>query len=587
MFYEPILVLLWEKQDKNIQKIFHSGDIIMKRRRFLGTSAAATAAVPSLLLQGCAANKDYDLLVSGGEVFDGSGTAGIEADVAVKDGRIVKIASNIPQNTAAEIIDAKGLAVAPGFIDVHTHTDHLLLINPNAESKIRQGVTTEIGGNCGSSLFPLSDADFEEQKRILKREYDFDLDWNDLNGFFGKLEAGGIALNFGTLVGHGTIRNAVMGQVDRAPLAEELAHMSRLVREHITAGAFGMSSGLYYAPGSFAKQDEMVVLCRELATFDAVYASHMRDEGDYVLESIDEAISTAQATGVRLQISHLKAQYPRNYAKISGALAKIEDAKNGGLNILADRYPYHASSTSLGSFFPRWAQTGSDEDFVNLLATKVRERELRDHISNIEEKLQSWGNVVISSVVTEKNRHLEGKNILGAAKEAGKPCYEFIRDLLIEEQNQVAMINFSMSEDNLKRVLSHPLVVIGSDGNSLAPYGVLGKGKPHPRSYGTFVRVLGKYVREEGVLTLPQAIMKMTSMSAAQFGLDSRGLLKEGFHADLAVFDPNTVIDRADWLNPHQYPAGMEYVVVNGRIVIEGGEHTGALPGRILKHAAV
>ncbi|MFC1552856.1 amidohydrolase family protein, partial [Candidatus Latescibacterota bacterium] len=391
----------------------------------------------------------------------------------------------------------------------------------------------------------------------------------------------------GTLVGHGTIRNSVMGQVDGAPTAEELARMRQSVRDNVKAGAVGMSSGLYYAPGSFAKPDEMIAMCGELAAFDAVYTSHIRDEGDFLLESIDEAISTAKTAGVILQISHLKSQYPRNYSKISDALSKIENARSEGVRVLADRYPYNASSTSLGSFFPRWSQKGTTEDFVNLLAGKERERELRDHLSKQEEKLQSWGNVVISSVITDKNRHMEGKSVFDAAAESKKPCFEFIRDLLIEEKNQVAMINFSMSEENLKLVLAHPHVVVGSDGNALAPYGVLGKGKPHPRSYGTFVRVLGKYVREENVLTLPAAIMKMTSLPAGQFGLLGRGMVKEGYYADLAVFDPDTVIDIADWLNPHQYPAGMEYVIVNGSIVINSGENTGQLPGHILKHNTV
>jgi len=363
--------------------------------------------------------------------------------------------------------------------------------------------------------------------------------------------------------------------------------MRQSVRDNVRAGAVGMSSGLYYAPGSFAKSDEMIAVCGELAAFDAVYTSHIRDEGDFLLESIDEAISTAKAAGVSLQISHLKSQYPRNYSKISKALSKIKNARAEGVNVLADRYPYHASSTSLGSFFPRWSQKGTTEDFIKLLSGKKRERELRDHISKQEEKLQSWKNVIISSVITDKNRHMEGKSVFDAAAESQKPCFEFIRDLLIEEKNQVAMVNFSMSEDNLKQVLADPNVFIGSDGNALAPYGALGKGKPHPRSYGTFVRVLGKYAREEKVLTLPAAIRKMTSLPAEQFRLSGRGMVKEGYYADLAVFDPDTVIDKADWLNPHQYPAGMEYVIVNGSIVISGGENTGQLPGHILKHHAV
>ena len=561
------------------------------RRQFIKKTAHAGVFLGltgnALMSKGCSTKKEYDILISGAIVFDGAGNPGKDMDVALKGDKIIAIGSNLRKEKASIVIEAGDLAVAPGFIDAHSHTDYLLLINPKAESKIRQGVTTDIGGNCGGSLFPLSDSEFEEQKILLKNEYDFDLTWRDLPRFFNKLREKGMALNFATLVGHGTIRSAIIGPEDRTPSDNELNLMKKAVRDNIKAGAVGMSTGLFYAPGSFARKEEIIELCRELAPSRSVYASHIRDEGDFLIESIDEAISIAKEAQVSLQISHLKAQYPRNYSKIHTALSKIEEAHKEGVSILADRYPYHASSTSLSSFFPRWSQQGTTDDFLTLLQDKTVEQKILAHIKKQEEKIQSWENVIISSVLTEKNKHLEGKSILQGSTEAQKPCYEFIRNLLIEENNQVAMINFSMSEDNLRLILAHPHVVIGSDGNALAPYGVLGKGKPHPRSYGTFVRVLGKYSREEKILTLPQAIQKMTSLTAQKFGLAQRGLIKEGYFADLVIFNPEKVIDKADWLNPHQYPAGIEYVIVNGQVVINRGEHTGLLPGRILRNEAV
>ena len=541
----------------------------------------------SILTSSCAAKKEYDILISKGLVYDGLGTPGKEVDIAIKGDRIVAIESNINKDKADMVIDATGYAVSPGFLDAHSHTDFLTMINPKAESKIRQGVTTDLGGNCGYSYFSLSKRKLEELNERFRKRYNFEITWGDINDYFAKLEEKGMALNNATFIGHHSVRDTIIGPDDREPTEAELILMKKLVRDSMQGGALGLSSGLYYAPGSFAKTEEVIELCHEIAPFKGVYATHMRDEGDFVLESIDEAIRIARESKVSLQISHLKAQYPRNYWKMDSALSKIEDAKKAGMEILADRYPYRASSTSLSSFFPRWSQDGTIEDFVARLQDKSLDKKLRAHLKKQEEKEQTWANVLISSIFTEKNKIYEGKNVLEGAKMAQKSPYDFMRDILIEERGDVHMVNFSMSEENLKNILAHPLTVIGSDGGAVAPYGVLSSGKPHPRLYGTFPRVLGKFARDEKLFSQTRAVQKMTSMSAEKFGIKERGQLTVGYFADIVLFDPDKVIDKATWLDPHQYPAGIDYVIVNGQIVINQGEHTGALPGRVIKNKSV
>lgn len=392
-----------------------------------------------------------------------------------------------------------------------------------------------------------------------------------------------MALNYSTLVGQGSIRGAAMGLNDRLPSAQELEKMKKMVEENILNGALGLSTGLEYAPGSYAQPQEIIELCRVAARLGGVYATHMRDEGDMLLESLDESIETARQTGVSLQISHLKMAYPRNWDKIDAALAKIEEAKKEGISISCDRYPYIAGSTGLSFYFPLWARQGTTDEFLARLKDPALESKLRAHLEEQEKKLGSWEKVVISSVVSEGNRRFEGKSVLEGAQELGKEPFIFIRDLLIEEKNRVGMVIFMMKEENLKRILAHPLVGVGTDGSAVAPYGLLGRGKPHPRLYGTFPRVLGKYVREEKIAPLPEMLMKMTSLPARKFGFERRGAILNEYFADIVIFDEDKVIDKATWTDPHQYPVGIEYVIVNGKVVIQRGEHTGSLPGKILR----
>ena len=562
---------------------------IITRREFLkGTAAAAAAAGlsgPGLLLKGDASRKDFDLVIKGGLVYDGSGRAGFGADIGIRD-EMISAVGRIPENRAAAVIEAKGLAVSPGFIDLHAHTDVELLVNPKAESSIRQGITTIVSGNCGSSGCTVPDEVYEETVADLKEIYNLDLTWRDIKGFMARLEKNGTALNYSTLVGHGDIRGEAMGYGDRPPSTEELDKMKALVRQNLLDGAAGMSSGLEYTPGSFARPEELSALGRVVAERGGVYTTHMRDEGDRLLESLDESIGVARESGVSLQISHFKVAYPRNWPKIDAALARLEAAKKGGLNIFCDRYPYIAGATGLSFYFPAWAREGTTEDFLKRLQDSSLETRIRGHLAEAEKKLGSWDKVVISDVVTEKNKFAEGKNILEAAAAAGKEPFVFMRDILLEEKGRVGMVIFMMKEENLKRILAHPLVSLGTDGSSLAPYGPLGLGKPHPRHYGTFARVLGKYVRQEKILPWEAMIRKMTSLAADKFHFRKRGLVKAGYFADLVVFNPDTVLDKATWVEPHQYPEGIDYVLVNGQVVVERGEHTGRLPGKILKPLA-
>jgi len=556
------------------------------RRNFLKKTTKAvtlaSAAGYGFLLQGCVSKKDFDLVIKEATIFDGRGSQGFKADIGIA-GEMIKSMGKISSSKGKRVIDARNLALSPGFIDIHDHTSVELLVNPRAESSIHQGITTLISGNCGSSPFPVAEETYEEQRQSLKEEFQIELNWKDIQGFFSRLEEKGISLNYATLVGQGSVRGAAMGFNDRRPSEEEMEKMKAMVAQSIEGGALGLSSGLQYTPSGFAKPEEIIELSKIAARYGGVYATHMRDEEDFVLESLDEAIDAARKSGISLQISHFKTCYPHNWEKIDRALAKIEEAKKEGIDIFCDRYPYIAFSTGLNIYFPLWAREGKDEDFLNRLKDPSLESKFRSYLAEGEKKLGSWDKVLISSVFSEMNKNLEGKNILEASKEAKKGSFEFMRDLLIEEKNRVGIIAFAMSEENLRKILAHPLVGVGTDGSAVAPYGLLGRGKPHPRLYGTFPRALGKYVREEKILPLEKMLEKITSIPAKRFGFQKRGVVENGYFADLVIFDPDKIIDQATWVNPHQFPLGVEYVLVNGQVVIERGEHTGSLPGKILK----
>jgi N-acyl-D-amino-acid deacylase len=496
---------------------------------------------------------------------------------------MIKAVGRISASRGRAVVEAKGLAVAPGFIDIHDHTDLGLLADARAESAVRQGVTTLISGQCGSSLFPLADEIMEEVRSNAKTQYGVDVDWRDLKGLLARLEKAGTAVNFATLSGHGSLRGAAMGFNDRPPKPEEMERMKALLAEDLAAGSFGLSTGLEYTPSGFAAAGEIIELCKIAAARGLVYATHLRDEGDRLIEAVTEAIEAARASGASLQISHLKTAYPRNWNKLDAVLGLIEKAKADGLDVTADRYPYIAASTGLSIQFPAWARQGTTDEFLARLKDPALDKRLREYVSARERGLGSWDKIVVSGVVGEKNKPYEGLDVLEASKRAGKNPYEFMRDLIVEERDNVDTVLFMMNEDNLKRILAHPQVLVGSDSSVRSIDGVLAQGKPHPRAFGTFPRVLGKYVREEKLMSLETAVRKLTSAAAAKFKIEGRGVIKPGAAADIVVFDPAVIADNATWKDPHRYPTGVLHVLVNGRPVITEGRHTGAAPGRVLR----
>ncbi len=566
----------------------------MNRRAFIRgalktTAVAAAGGGAGLVLGGCAKGRDLDLVVAGGTVYDGSGRPPFKADVGIGGGAIREI-GKIRASRAKAVVDARGLAVSPGFIDVHDHTDVALLVNPRAESAIRQGVTTLVSGQCGGSPFPLGDEEAAEMRESLSKAYGLALDWRDIAGFLARIEASGTALNYSTFVGNGTVRATAVGYADRPATPAELDRMRALVAEAMAGGALGLSSGLEYTPSSFASAEELIELSRVAAKSGGVYATHIRNEDVAVLEAVDEALRIAREAPIRLQISHLKIGDAANWPKLDRLLGNLEKARAEGVDLRCDRYPYIAGATTLGLLFPLWAREGTSEEFVARLKDPALDARLRAALAEELAERGTWETVLISSVSTDPNRWVEGLNLLEASAKAGQEPYAFMRDLLIAEGGHVGMISFYGNEAVLERILALPYVGIGADAEAIAPYGPLSKGKPHPRNYGTFPRVLGRYVRERKLVPLEEMIRKMTAMPAAHMGFVRRGMLKIGWAADICVFDPERVIDKATFKEPAVYPEGIRQVVVNGQVVVADGEHTGRLPGKVLRknaHGAV
>ena len=549
------------------------------RRDFVKTGSVATLGV----LVGCSVKNRFDIIIQNGLVFDGSGAPGNKTDLGIKGNKITAI-TDLSTASADLIIDAGDLAVSSGFIDIHTHTDTGLLVNPKAESKIHQGVTTEVSGNCGASPFPLNDEDFEEFDSNLFKRYGVHVTWRNINGFLKALEEKQISINYATFTGHGDLRSYVVGKNDVEPTPEQLKQMKNMLVRSMENGSFGLSTGLEYAPGSYAKTDELIELCKVVAARNGVYATHIRNEDDRVEEAIEEAIQICRKANVSTEISHFKACNKNNWHKVDNMLEMVQDAANSGLPVNADRYPYTAYGTGLTIFLPLWSRQGNTDEILARLQDKELIPKIKEHAEGRGERIGGWDRIVISSCFSEKNKVLEGKSIQDCAEISGKEPFEFIRNILVEERNRVSIVGFAMDEENLKKVLSHPLVMVGSDGSAVSPKGKLSEGKPHPRYYGTFPRVLGKYCREDKIFDLATALKKMTSMPADKLGLKNRGYLRKGYFADITIFNPETVIDNATFLNPHQFPTGIEFVIVNGKVTVKNGEHTGEKAGSIVRH---
>ncbi len=523
----------------------------------------------------------FTLKISDGLVCDGTGGPCIERDIGIVNDRIVAI-GDLAGSTADMEIDGRHLIVAPGFIDIHSHTDETILINPRSESKVRQGVTTELAGNCGCSPAPLYGEFLEDYRSEADHRYNLDVTWQGVREYFSTIERQGVGVNYAMLVGNGNLRGKVTGFRNRSLSEQAHDDMKSCLAESLEAGAWGLSSGLIYAPSSFADVSEMAELAAVVRKYGGIYSTHIRGEGDTLLEAIDEAVAVAELSGVTLEVSHLKAAREKNWNKLDSALAKLEKAALS-MEVGFDVYPYNASSTGLDSLLPSWLKNEGKEVFLRYLADPGIRKKLSLELES--EKAVEWSQVLISSVQEQDSLALAGRRIDEAALIAGKTSIDLVLDLLIENKGNVAAIFFTQREENVSKVLAHPLAVIGSDATARIPHGPLAADFPHPRAYGTYPRILGSYVREQKLLTIEEAVRKMTLTPALRMGLPFRGALREGYFADIVLFDPCTIKDCSTYIDPHRYPEGISWVIVNGRVAVEQGEHTGTLAGRVLRRS--
>jgi N-acyl-D-amino-acid deacylase len=524
----------------------------------------------------------YDIIIENGRVIDGSGNPWFKADIAIKDGFIDKIGM-LSGEKSTDRIDATGLVVSPGFIDIHCHSDALLFVSPREQGKILQGVTTETIGNCGMSAAPTSPQHLDLLQKYVSSIFagiKLAWDWNSVGDFLDRLEQQKSISNIAFLVGHGTLRIAVMGFDNRDPEEFELAAMKQLLADSIDQGAFGMSSGLIYPPGLFSKTPEMVELCKVLAAKGGVYTTHMRGETDAVIDSVKESIAVGELSGVSVEISHHKTAGRENWGKSRQTLQLIDEARAKGLDITCDVYPYIAASTMLGALLPPWVHEGGIGRLLERL--KLADNRSQIKIQMVEGlpswenyvKASGWENIIIASC--KYNKSNEGKSIKKIAEERNIDPADAVFDLMIEEDADVLMVVFMMNEDDVSYILKHPAVMVASDA-------IPSSGKPHPRYYGTFPRVLSKYVRQDKVISLTEGIRKITSMPAQKLGLRDRGLLRERMCADITIFNPDTIEDKATFMDPKQYATGIEYVLVNGKVAVQNGEYSGVLAGKVLR----
>lgn len=516
----------------------------------------------------------FDLVFKNARVFDGTGAPWFRADVAVKDGYIVKVGKVTEESK--KVVDADGKCLSPGFIDAHSHSDSVLVANPTANSKIMQGVTLEVIGQCGSSAAPRGlgfrpDEDTGEDEESPT--------WTDMESYIKVLEEQGVSINVAALVGHGTVRRQVMGADKRLATPEELALMKKLVSDAMEQGAFGISTGLIYVPGTYSDTSEVIELAKVAADYRGIYFTHMRNEGDRLLESLEEAIKIGFEANIPVQISHFKGMGKQNWGKPAKAIAMIEEARKNGLDITADQYPYIASSTGLGSSLPSWVWAGSREEGLKRFKDPAERKKILEAISGRE----TWGNLVIASLKNEDDLRFIGKSVQEVGEALEISPEEACLGLLERNGGIVQIVNFAMCEEDVKTVMSQPWVMAGSDGSSINID--TAKGQPHPRNYGTFARILARYVREANLFKLEEGIRKMTSLPAMRLGLQDRGILREGMRADLVLFDDKEILDKATFIEPHQYAVGVYWVVVNGIPVVEDGRHTGSRPGMVLRHA--
>jgi N-acyl-D-amino-acid deacylase len=543
-----------------------------------------------LLLSGCAsAPSSYDLIIRNGMVYDGSGAPARRADVAIS-GQTIAAIGDLRTSVAAKELDARGLAVAPGFINMLSWATESLIEDGRGQSDIRQGVTLEVFGE-GWSMGPINES---MRREMLEQQGDirFEIPWTTLGQYLDHLAKRGISPNVASFVGATTVRIHVLGYEDRAPTAEELERMKGLVRDAMNEGALGVGTSLIYAPAFYARTDELVALAKVAGEFGGSYISHIRSEGNRLTEAVDELITIAREADVPAELYHLKAAGMENWPKMDEVLARIEAARAAGLRITADMYTYPAGATGLDAMMPPWVQEGGLQAWRKRLQDPAIRARLMEEMGRPS---TSWENFYLLAgsperilLVAFKNdalKPLTGKSLAEVAAQRGKSPLETAMDLVVEDDSRVGTVYFLMSEDNIRKQLARPWVSFGSDAEALAPEGAFLKSNPHPRAYGTFARLLGKYVREEKVIPLEEAVRRLTSLPAANLSLDRRGSLRSGYFADVVIFDPAAITDHATFDRPHQYATGVVHVFVNGTQVLADGEHTGAKPGQVVRRA--
>ena len=553
----------------------------MRIARVPARSALVIALIGVVALDGCARlqrapgitpgeGAAYDVVIRHGRIVDGAGTPWYTGDVALRGDRIALVGV-VPSDAAARrTIDARGLVVAPGFIDMLGHSEFALLQQPRALSKITQGITSEITGEV-ESAWPNTVPTARETRAA-------EQPWSSLGGYFAALERRGSAINLGTYVAAGSVRRAVMGDASRHPTTDELSRMEQLVDSAMRDGAMGFSTGLIYPPSTFFSTDELITLARRAARYGGGYASHIRDEGAGLLDAIREAVQIGSAAGTWVEIRHLKASGESNWGRMAGAVALIDSARRAGLDVTADVYPYTASGTGLSAILPTWVQAGGTDSMV----ARLRDPAVRARLHGELSEVRRPGQVLVNSVRTDSLRRYEGVRLDSIGRWRAEDPYDAAFDILVADRGATSAIYFTMSEQDLRLALRQPWTSVGQDAGAVTPDS-MSRGRGHPRGFGTFPRVLGRYVREDSVLTLEEAVRKMTSLAAQRVGLTRRGLLAPGMFADVVIFDPTTVADRATFERPQQLSTGVRFVFVNGVAVIDDGVETRALPGRALR----
>ena len=529
----------------------------------------------------------FDLVIRNGHIVDGTGSPWYSGDIGIRDGRIAAI-GNLANAPAKRAIDAQGLTVAPGFIDMLGQSESTILVDPHVPSKIYQGITTEITGEGGSAA-PQNDATLAED-RLDYEHYGIKADWKTFREYFAHLEAQGIGINLASYVGATQVRRVVIGNADRAPTAAELEKMKRLVRQAMEEGARGVSTALEYAPAPYASTDELIALAAESAKYGGIYATHMRNEGNGIMAALEETARIAREANTPVEIWHLKVAGVASWGHMPEVVKFIDDARASGLDIAADTYAYTAWNNSMSAFIPPWAHDGGDDKLIERLKDPASRARIRKDMTT---PTKSWDNewqeipgpdaILVSSVLNPALHSLQGKRISEIAKEWNKDPIDTICDLLIRDHAATYVSVFGMQESDVELALKQPWVSVDNDSSGTSPEGILGQDHPHPRAYGTFPRILSKFVREEKLLTLPDAIRKFTALAAQRMRINDRGVLKQGMWADVVIFDPATIHDAATFENPNQLSVGMKYVIVNGTPVIADGKMTNALPGKVLR----